>query len=113
MTGLPSSLPIQAMSFWVSCGLEAGVPATLLLPSVLYMVWPILDFSTASRQVHDDFGDEDLVSELNRGTERPISADSENPIFSSICFFSLPKDLNNAGCLILFSVLMFSSSFLF
>lgn len=41
---------------------------------MLYGVWPILDFATASRRDHDYFGDDIHASELVRSTEDSASA---------------------------------------
>lgn len=44
------------------------------LPSVPYVVWPILNFASASRRMHAYFGDKDHDSGLIWGTEDPVSA---------------------------------------
>lgn len=49
--------------------LAAGVPTTLLFPSAPYVVWPIIDYFTASRRIEDYFSDEDRVSVPVPGTE--------------------------------------------
>lgn len=71
-TILASADPVKVFCVYYNFG--SCAETMFLVPSVPYVVWLILDFSTASCRVHDYIDDKDRVSGPIWGTEGPVSA---------------------------------------
>lgn len=59
---------------WVYYDLESEAATTPLFLSVSYVVWPILNFTTAPRRVHDYSGDEEHALGAIQSTKDPMLA---------------------------------------